>query len=197
MTGTSSHDDEESVLLAFAVEADGSPGRLAQWVERHPEHADALVALAVDLALLPAREAALPTEGASAAVEAAWARFSAGVAGLAKPAVPAPDPFAGLDMPAFRTLASALGMPIMLLIRLRDRLVEVTTIPSRFLARLAAEVKWAPSDLVAYLDGSPAVPAGTSFKADEKPVIPPKQSWAAAVEASRPDPEQRQQLLEA
>lgn len=184
---------------------------LDQIVRENPQHAEALTAFAIELAIdaLIHREDEQdvpgPSETVSPAVSRAMSQFlnelySVREAQKQETSQGAtnnpPNPFEPLDRGSFRALANNIDANVVFLSKLRDRLVEPSTIPYRFQQKLAVEMEVPAELLAAHLAGPLQVRAGAQFfKADAKPTIQAQQTYEDAVRNSGLSPEQQEHLL--
>jgi hypothetical protein len=149
----------DEVLDAFAVESVPNQETLDHYLLSYPDFAGELIDLFRELQ----RDIVLneATEN-DARIDLAWQRHvEAGPF--------ATDPFAALSLSQIRDLASKLDVPRQVVTAVRDRKLEVSSIPKRFLARLAAELNSSVDLLLGFLSVPGAVASARSYKADNKP----------------------------
>ncbi|WP_207003654.1 hypothetical protein [Trinickia mobilis] len=101
-----------------------------------------------------------------------------------------------LERPAYRSLASRLGINTVVLNQLRDREIDSTTISQRFTKRLAHELNASVQVILQFLNSPSAVSPMASFKADDKPHSTSKESFEEALMHSGLDEEQIRSLLD-
>jgi hypothetical protein len=101
-----------------------------------------------------------------------------------------------LDRPAYRGLASRLGINTLVLNQLRDREIDSTTISLRFTERLAHELNASVGVIQQFLSLPPAISAMASFKAEDKPQSNSRESFEEALMHSGLDEEQIRSLLD-
>lgn len=191
MTGKHTGLSEEEVLLAFAVEPIHNRKTLEHYLGEYPEHANALVDCSIELMVDATRgdEVALTSE---AVVDQAWQIFQATVGQPAGGSII--SPFTALNPTDFKSLARKLDINNLLLVRLRDRAINVATIPQRFIQALATELGATVETVMAYLRNPPAMVSGHSFKSDMKPAVTEQISFEKAVETSQLTPAQQEAL---
>ena len=182
---------EEEVLLAFSVEPTHDRKTLEQYLTDYPEHAKALIACSIEL-MVDATRSVETVATSENAVELAWHRFQSAVSQPEE--APVLNPFATLNPTAFKSLAKQLGINNLLLIRLRDRAIDATTIPRRFVQRLATELGATTDAVTAYLRSPPAMVSGHSFRSTVKPAVTQQISFEKAVETSQLTPDQQDAL---
>lgn len=186
--------NEESVLLAFSIEPKHDRATLERYLKEYPEHADVLVELSLELWVDEARSNSDGTAIAASEslADQAWQKFQAVVA--ESNVISASNPFAALDSAAFKALAKSLDVNNLLLTRLRDRAIDSTTIPLRFVRELATALGAHADNVISYLQSPPAMVSEHSFRSDGKPEIGSQMSFAAAIAASQLSPEQQDKL---
>lgn len=151
-------DTAEEILSAFAVEPAHDKATLDLYLKQHPELAAELIELSLELEMAdPTEEDVFDTD--SPTVNAAWAAFNAGGA------TDAPVTAASFT----REVANNLGIKLSALMGLRDKKVEIQSLPVAFSARLSRALATSVERLKDYLAGPQAMPAGASFKSDAKP----------------------------
>ena len=141
--------------------------------------------------LTPAETTAAPDTG----WEDTWKQFVASAPSTAKP-VKSGNPFAQYKGGAFASLADSLKMPRSILTALRDRLVEPSSIPQRFVRRFAESTNSSIEAVLGYLSQPPAIISTAQFKADKKPSPPRRVRFEKLIEDSEMTDEQRKILLQ-
>ncbi|ODR93290.1 hypothetical protein [Sinorhizobium alkalisoli] len=151
-------DNAEETLSAFAVEPSHDKATLDFYLKQHPELANELIDLSLELEMAdPTEEDVFDTD--SAIVNTAWAAFIAGGA-----------TYAPITAASFtREVAHSLGIKSSALMGLRDKKVEIQSLPIAFSTRLSRALATSVERLVEYLAGPQAMPVGASFKSDAKP----------------------------
>ena len=147
-------DNPETVLAAFAVEPTHDRTTLDSYIAAYPELTSELLELAMEL---ETGEDDSPIDLESPAVAGSWVRYSQAVAGA-------------LTSESFtRETAVKLGIKTAVIVQLRDRTVELASIPSIFLDRLAEALGTGIDQVSAYLSEPRTLAAGASYKSDGKP----------------------------
>lgn len=187
---------------------------LDEMVARYPEHAEALTAFAVELALDSHFSASPEVSGETAkdpvnispAVSRAMSRFQnrlhavkheqAGTKRASPSTTAVVNPFLSLDKAAFRALAERLHATTIFVAKLRDRQIDPQTMTDGFRRRVSTELQ-VPTELIAAHFAAPQQAADWKqlYKADEKPIVGPCQTFADAVKSSGLSEEQQQYLL--
>ncbi len=188
---------EEDVLLAFTAEPDHGRATLEDYVRRYPPHAEAITSLAVDLMLAPQRDqnSCSPTD---TAVDHAWQAFSAVAIPLeTKSAGAAYNLIGALPNKDFRALAVRVGANTLFLSQLRDRAIDLATIPPRFIEHLAKELSVTVAAVMEDFGRPPsAVATSERFKAEVKPRAGDRITFEQAIQNSNLDPDQQRKLKE-
>ena len=181
-------------------------------VRQYPQFADELTDFAVELALdclretgVEAAEMAVDPRSVSPAVSRAMSRFHNRLYTLraaattptepAETSKPVDNPFQTLSRQELRALAQGLGVNTVLILKLRDRLIEPESIPESFIRRVSDELKIPIESLVFYLAARAAGASRQFYKADDKPKLDQRQSFSDAVRNSGLPPEAQRRLL--
>ncbi|WP_152623753.1 hypothetical protein [Pseudomonas sp. PI1] len=173
------------VLRAFAVEQTPGKDTLARYLTAYPQYANDLVDLSRELNS-PSLDRELSAEEVRA-VDAATARFRA-AGGL--PIVQALKP------QAFVSAAASMQLPLQSMIALRERRVELSSIPARFLQRLALELGTSLEQLSDYLGQAAMASAARQNKSSMKPGPATKVSFEKVLLDAGVPTERVQSLLE-
>jgi hypothetical protein len=105
------------------------------------------------------------------------------------------NPFAALSTAEMRALGQRLNANTVFALKLRDRLIDETTMTEGFKRRVAEELT-APFELMAaHFASRPSMGAHAHFKADQKPEAVRKQSFEEAVRSAGLDEEQQRYLF--
>ncbi len=162
MTPAEERPSLESVLDAFSVETDAGSSTLTRYLRQYPEYADDLIDLSRELSRALNDDDAPLSSPERAAIDVAWSRYATAIA----PKIA--DPFAALASDQSRALAQRLGVPRQVITALRERRVSPSSVPRRFLQRLAEAMTSSVAELEAFWAQGQVVGA-RSYKADEKP----------------------------
>ena len=192
MSAKHSRLDEEEVLLAFSVEPKHDRVTLEYYLSQYPEHALALVDCSIELMMNASRTSEDVQISSDQVVDQAWRQFQAAM-GLAQGTANA-NPFAQLSPTAFKSMAKRLDISNLFLIRVRDRAIDASTIPGRFVQQLATELGATADAVSAYLRNPPAMVSGLSFRSNVKPEVAAQISFEQAVETSQLKPAQKEAL---
>jgi len=187
-----------------------------EYVRSNPGYADELTAFAIELAVEEFREG--PEADAvhpvidhgtqSAMVSTAISRFhnrlyharrSEPASVPVAPARPAEasNPFAFLGRVAFRELVKRLDISTVFACKLRDRLIEPSTIPRAFVVFLSNVLGEPPEVLQAHFAGPMGIGmTPQQYKADGKPSVGARESFSEAVRGSELNEAQQKRLLE-
>lgn len=183
--------DEESVLMAFSMEASHGRETLERYIREYPQHATALIDCSIDLLHEPPAADVSATEVPDSAVDQAWQRFERAVQ---QPDTEVANPFAKLNTSSFKSLARSLDVSNLFLMRVRDRAIRAATIPSRFVEKLASELGATVQAVGAYLQGPPGMASGHAFRSSVKPSVGEQITFDQAVATSQLTPEQQATL---
>lgn len=187
------HHDAEEVLIAFAVEPEHDRGTLERYLRLHPELAEDLIDLSMELRLQRA------TADISAPVDETWVEASLAdfhAAAPARVAAQVADPFATLSSGELVTLRRSLDVPSGVIQSFRCRAVDIASVPAGFLANLARGLLTGVDELSAFLAGPPRLTPGLSYKSDNAPSADgDKVTFEALLEQCRVPEDRRKQLL--
>lgn len=182
---------EEEVLLAFSTESKRDRSTLERYLAQYPEHTSALMDCALELLMLPAEIS--PVWMADGTVEASWEKFRGQLNATAEATVE--TLFAKLTPPAFKSLATRLGINTLLLLRIRDRGIRAASIPDAFTRRLATELGASFKAVADYLACPPSLAPSSAFRAPGKPTAAGQVEFSDAVKTSQLTAEQQNTLL--
>jgi len=179
----------DDVLEAFALEPEAGKATLEKYLRNFPEYAEAILDFAVEISRedvvrkepLSARERALIETGWKKHVEAAPRPFA--------------NPFEVLSYVELGKIAEILEVPKQVLTALRDRLVVATSIPNRFAARLAREIRTEVDILMAFIASPPALSVSRSRKSDVKPRISARKTFEQVLTDAGVAPADRKKLM--
>ncbi|MEM9597076.1 MAG: hypothetical protein AAGD06_22580 [Acidobacteriota bacterium] len=181
--------------LALAA-ADGGldAAALEGVIERHPHHADDLTDFAVEWSLASGPEDGGADDGAEestgdARVARAMDRFRASL-----DAGPA-DPFEGRSPQQLRDLGAELGLDVTLVAKLRDRRLDVATVPGTLCRDLSKALGVETAVLHAHLAATPTIHGAARFKAPSKPAAEGREPFPLAVRRSTLDDVSKARLL--
>jgi hypothetical protein len=202
------------VLIQFSVEQDVPDHQLLDsYIEQYPQFESQLRKLALELIEasrldnLHADEMDVvdPRDAAQAPVYGSafqtryfekTGRVFGEAAGDAGDAGTIESRLSSLDRPAYRSLATRLGINPLVLNQLRDREIDAQTIPRRFMERFAKEFDATVEVALRFFSLPPAVSQLASFKSDEKPQSDSKESFESALSQSGLSAEQISVLMD-
>lgn len=145
----------EDVLSAFAVEPNHDRPTLERYLNEFPQYALELAQLSHELSRVTVKATELSAKD-RAAIDDAWKLYSSSAPVTI---------FSSLSVPQLRDLAAKLGVPRQIVTAFREHKVIVSSIPRRFLGRVAAALNATIAEVTAAL----SLPLDASHKADEKP----------------------------
>ena len=179
--------------MAFSVEPEHNRNTLERYLRLHPELAEDLVDLSMELRLQRA------TADISEPVDEAWIEASLAdfyAEAPARFATQAPDPFAALASDELVVLRRSLNVPSGVIQGFRSRVVDMASVPAAFVADLAHGLRTGVDELSAFLAGPPRMTPGLSYKSDDAPSMEGgKITFEALLEQCRVPDDRRKQLL--
>ena len=179
----------DDVLEAFALEPEAGKATLEKYLRTYPEYAEAILDFAIEIS----REDVLRKEPLSAREHAliatSWKKHGEAAS------KPLSDPFKSLSFVELNRIADALEVPKQVLTALRDRLIIATSIPKRFAARMAMELRTEVDALLAFIAVPPALNVVRSRKSDVKPKINPRKTFEQVLTDAGVSSEARQKLM--
>ena len=151
------------MLDAFAVEPSHGREILERYLREYPHFSNELVGLSRELSRVPDGAERPMSLQEQAMVEAAWQQHMPIETKSAK------DPLADVSVAQLREIAVQLDVPRQVLTAFRERRVVATSVPRRFLTRMALALNCTVDLLVSALT-TPSGPAlARSYKSDGKP----------------------------
>ncbi|HWM46196.1 MAG TPA: hypothetical protein VNR11_04705 [Xanthobacteraceae bacterium] len=192
MSAIDSDTQREDILLAFSVEPTHDKATVERYLALYPQYAEEFIDLLGELRSPPVlRNDVVDDESA---VQRAWNALTA--TPLPKhDAASIANPFASFAGPTFVALADGLRIRRSILIALRDRLINASSIPAPFLNRLARATEFPAEKLLGYLNLPAVVPAGASYKANEKPAAPTKIDFEKLLDNSGISADEKRDIL--
>jgi hypothetical protein len=174
----------DDVLYAFAVEDDVGRETLLRYLATYPEYALDLVDLSRELTRSISEEPL--SQADEQRVDSAIARLRSG---KLKP------PPRTLAPQIFNAAANRLDIPLLAMVAFRERRVDLSTVPTRFLRALAQALETTLDDLRAFLSQPATVSATRQSKSRVQPAAPSKVSFEKILQDAGVTPERRQALL--
>lgn len=153
----------EDVLDAFAVEPNHGREILERYLREYPHFSNELVDLSRELSRVPHGAERPMSLQEQAMVEAAWQQHMPIETKSAK------DPLADLSVAQLREIAVQLDVPRQVVTAFRERRVVATSVPRRFLTRMAAALNCTVDLLVSTLTLPSGPVLARSYKSDGKP----------------------------
>ncbi|MGD0207521.1 MAG: hypothetical protein ABSC89_07950 [Verrucomicrobiota bacterium] len=152
----------EDALNAFAVEPTHDRATLERYLRQFPEYAVELAHLSHELSRAEAKTGEL-SEKDRAAIEDAWKQYS-------RSSTASVRIFISLSVPQLRELANSLGVPRQIITAFREHKVLASSIPRRFLGRMASALNTTMEEIRAELTLPLEGTCVRSHKSDEKPM---------------------------
>lgn len=153
----------EDVLDAFAVEPSHGREILERYLREYPHFSNELVDLSRELSRVPDGAERPMSLQEQAMVEAAWQQHMPIETKSAK------DPLADLSVAQLREIAVQLDVPRQVVTAFRERRIVATSVPRRFLTRMAAALNCTVDLLVSTLTLPSGAVLARSYKSDGKP----------------------------
>lgn len=167
----------EDVLKAFALDFEPGAGTLKRYLAQYPEHATALVDLSREL--VREIEDETPNSADLALVTLRMSRLRENTVSL--------EALQTVPVTQFIDAAEALTLPMLVGIALKERRIDVPSLPRRLLVRLAGEIHASVETLVSYLELAPQASLLRARKSDIKPRAPEKISFEQAMREAGAD----------
>lgn len=174
----------DEVLYAFAVEDDVGRDTLMRYLVAYPQYADDLVDLSRELARTIPDEPLSETD--KRCVDAAVVRFRGAVKRTSAPLAPQ----------AFNVAAERLQLPLLVVVAFRERRVDLTSVPARFLERMARALDTTLDELRSFLSQPPMASIARQSKSRVKPVAATKMPFDKVLRDAGVESERVQALLE-
>jgi len=188
---------EKDVLHAFSIEPNPDSDTLAVYLKRYPQFREALIDLSIELLTAPKLDEKPPEIAPSDNAHHAWSTFQS----LLSPTDPASatknavaNPLLNLGDRRFRELAKELNVTRLFLTRLRDCVIQTSTLPERLIVQIAQLVGVGVDTLNTALKAPPSVAIGQRFKSDGKPSAGKQMTFDEAIENSGLSEEQKSAL---
>ena len=175
---------EEEVLLAFAVEEQHNHLMLERYIKQYPQYTTALVDCSIEFFLDSEHSESDNKLSSDTAVDRAWKQFEATMPcdTREKSFV---NPFVQLSSTAFREVAKKLNVNSLFLGRVRDRTIEPSTYPIKFVQKIACELGTSVDSMLEYLARPPTIVSSQSFRSSVKPTVSEQISFDRAAEISQ------------
>ena len=163
----SDHPTTEQILDAFAAEPFHDRETLEIYMSKYPKLRLRLLELAAEIREVTGAARVATESIEDPGLEAAWSLVTSSTT---EDASRAPNPFEPFTRKRFVELCDGLGLPPGFVVAIRDKRVELASIPGRFLEAAARLMNSSVGDLRNYLSGSPQVISTAQFRANKKPV---------------------------
>ena len=172
-----SEPSDEEILLAFAAEKLHDKETLTRYLARYPHLQDALLDLLYETVLDEEFGPGEDERLGEGLVDTALSKLldcSPEAAGEASA-----DAFAeALRLRGTTTLSRASGLPLEVLVAIRDRYLVPESLPRRVLRRVAEAASVRAADMLAYLTLTPILPARAAHSSRGKPTVQPRVAFS-------------------
>lgn len=185
------------VLYQFSLEQDAPSAELLEkFTQQYPEYAEALTDFAIkwaaDTIAMPDPISDESESTSDVSVSIAMSRFlnkthelkSLNATKISSQASIVRNPFSALKKDEFRNLAQRLNVTRLFLSKIRDRIIEVSTVRLGFFDLLAKEIGVSPEIIRAHFTVDAELHPDMKFKATSKPSAESKQSYEEAIDSS-------------
>lgn len=163
MNSDANKPSREEVLDAFAVEPLHNRETLERYLQEYPQFANELVDMSRELSRVIDADQRPMSPQEQAMIEAAWQKHMSMETKSAK------DPLADLSVARLREIALQLDLPRQVLTAFRERRVVVTSVPERFLKKLAGALSCSADLLAGALASQTGSTLARSYKSEGKP----------------------------
>ena len=187
----------DEVLYEFSIEPNKDSATLGIYLQKYPQYRDELIDLSVELFAAPREDFVPVNEGDSRGMNMAWEKLQSSLLPsdpVCELSVPE-NPLVTLDKKSFRALAKKLDINILFLAMLRDKTIEVSTIPLKFIGLLSEELSISIDSLRSSLAGSSIISTSVRFKADGKPTASEQISFEDALQSCKLSDSQKEKLM--
>lgn len=176
------------VLDAFSVEPELGQETLKRYLQEYPQYAEEIIDLSFELSKPVNRDDSPWTADELAEIEGAWQQHGKGM-------VQAVNPFENLAVDKLRQIATGLDVPRAVLSAFRERQVIISSVPKRFLGKLAAALGQTSETLWAFAQSVAPTPVARSYKSDRKPHAAEQITFEQLLIQSQVPETKRQELL--
>lgn len=178
----------EDVLDAFSVEMGPGKETLERYLKEYPQYAEEIVDLSFELSKPVNRDDSPWTADELAEIEGTWQKHG-------KQIVQVVNPFEGLAVDKLRQIAAALDVPRVVLLAFRERLVLISSVPQKFLGKLAAALGQSIEAFMAFAKSIEPAQAARNYKSDTKPQTTEQITFELLLIQSQVPESKRQELL--
>lgn len=152
----------EDVLDAFSVEPDHGKETLGRYLQDYPQYANEIVDLSFELSK-PINQSDTPwSTNELAEIEAAWQKHG-------KAMLISENPFEAISIQQLRQIATDLDVPRSVISAFRERQVIITSVPQKFLRRLATALGQTMEGFLAFAESIAPTSISRSYKSNVKP----------------------------
>ena len=179
----------EEVLDSFAMEMDPDGDVLGRYLTDYPQFAEELVDLSHEIFRVGLVQDRALTDEDNSRISSAWSVIQASIGR------PPADPLTSLSASAMGGLSEALHVPRQVILAFREKRIVASSVPRRFLERMATLLDASVQSLIESLAG-PQQMLARSHKADDKPAATgEKQAFEEVLREARVPEEEIASLL--
>lgn len=178
----------EDVLDAFSVEPNLGKETLERYLQEYPQYAEEIVDLSFEISKPINRDDSPWTADELAEIEGAWQKHG-------KKMLQVVNPFEGLAVDKLRQIAATLDVPRVVLLAFRERQVLISSVPQKFLGKLAAALGQSMEAFMAFAKTIEPAQAARNYKSDTKPQVTEQITFELLLIQSQVPETKRQELL--
>lgn len=176
---------KDDILYSFSVEVNDNKGVLEEYLLNYPEYRTELIELSIELSVMPMIED-FDELDVNESITPSWEHFqmnltSSDSLSMASNIV---NPLENLNRADFRSLAQKLNVNIVFLAMVRDRTIEASTFPVRFVEVLSSAIGVSSNMVRKLFEGPALISSAQRFKADKTPVAKEQITFDDAIENS-------------
>lgn len=176
---------KDDILYSFSVEVNDNKGVLEEYLLNYPEYRTELIELSIELSVMPMIED-FDELDVNESITPSWEHFqmnltSSDSLSMASNIV---NPLENLNRADFRSLAQKLNVNIVFLAMVRDRTIEASTFPVRFVEVLSSAIGVSSIMVKKLFEGPALISSAQRFKADKAPVAKEQITFDDAIENS-------------
>lgn len=188
---------KDDIFYSFSVEVNDNKGVLEEYLLNYPEYRNELIELSIELSVMPMIED-FDEVDVNESITSSWEHFQVNLTSSDSLSLGSNivNPLENLDRADFRSLAQKLNVNIVFLAMVRDRTIEVSTFPVRFVEMLSSAIGVSSIMVKKLFEGPALVSSAQRFKADKAPVAKEQVTFDDAIENSHLTDVQKETLID-